>query len=126
MTVGSVAYNLEKFISLDTSVAHKLIDGGYSLSVAKNLESFTGLDADIAHKLIDTGYELQVLQHTHVFSESASEIVLGCIHNIKQSADVAGAVLEHLSDYGMDAAAQSIVLWACTSQLLDCAKSCSA
>ena len=114
----SVAKNLESFTGLDVSIARKLIDDGYGREVARHLESFTGLDADIAHKLIDTGYELQVLQHTHVFSESASEIVLGCIHNIKQSADVAGAVLEHLSDYGMDAAAQSIVLWACTSHYL--------
>ena len=114
----SVAKNLESFTGLDVSIARKLIDDGYGREVARHLESFTGLDAEIAHKLIDTGYELQVLQHTHVFSESASEIVLGCIHNIKQSADVAGAVLEHLSDYGMDAAAQSIVLWACTSHYL--------
>ena len=114
----SVAKNLESFTGLDVSIARKLIDDGYGREVARHLESFTGLDADIAHKLIDTGYELQVLQHTHVFSESASEIVLGCIHNIKQSADVAGAVLKHLSDYGMDAAAQSIVLWACTSHYL--------
>ena len=55
------------------------------------------------------------MQCAHVFGESTSEIVLGCIDKIKLDADVADAVLEHLSDYGMDAAAQCTVLWACAN-----------
>lgn len=112
----SVADNLNKFTGLDhNEIAHKLIDAGYGRAVACNLNKFTGLDAGVAHKLIDAGYVLQVLQHTHSFGESASEIVFSRVDRIKQSADVADAVLEHLSDYGMDAAAQSTVLWACAS-----------
>ena len=138
-----IAHNLDKFTGLDASVAHKLIDAGdggevvrylYKFTglnhseiahqlidagdggeVVRNLDNFTGLDASVAHKLIDAGYELQVLQCAHVFGESTSEIVLGCIDKIKLDADVADAVLEHLSDYGMDAAAQCTVLWACAN-----------
>lgn len=55
------------------------------------------------------------MQCAHVFGESTSEIVLGCIDKIKLDADVADAVLEHLSDYGMDTAAQCTVLWACAN-----------
>ena len=110
-----IAHNLDKFTGLDASVAHKLIDAGDGGEVVRNLDNFTGLDASVAHKLIDAGYELQVLQCAHVFGESTSEIVLGCIDKIKLDADVADAVLEHLSDYGMDAAAQCTVLWACAN-----------
>ena len=110
-----IAHNLDKFTGLDASVAHKLIDAGDGGEVVGNLDNFTGLDASVAHKLIDAGYELQVLQCAHVFGESTSEIVLGCIDKIKLDADVADAVLEHLSDYGMDTAAQCTVLWACAN-----------
>ena len=138
-----IAHNLDKFTGLDASVAHKLVDAGDGGEVVRylykftglnhseiahqlidagdggevvgNLDNFTGLDASVAHKLIDAGYELQVLQCAHVFGESTSEIVLGCIDKIKLDADVADAVLEHLSDYGMDAAAQCTVLWACAN-----------
>ena len=110
-----IAHNLDKFTGLDASVAHKLVDAGDGGEVVGNLDNFTGLDASVAHKLIDAGYELQVLQCAHVFGESTSEIVLGCIDKIKLDADVADAVLEHLSDYGMDAAAQCTVLWACAN-----------
>ena len=91
-----VVRNLDKFTGLDTSVAHKLIDAGSGWLVVRNLDKFTGLDTNVAHKLIDAGYELQVLQCAHVFGESTSEIVLGCIDKIKLDADVADAVLEHL------------------------------
>ena len=138
-----IAHNLDKFTGLDASVAHKLVDAGDGGEVVRylykftglnhseiahqlidagdggevvgNLDNFTGLDASVAHKLIDAGYELQVLQCAHVFGESTSEIVLGCIDKIKLDADVADAVLEHLSDYGMDTAAQCTVLWACAN-----------
>ena len=110
-----IAHNLDKFTGLDASVAHKLVDAGDGGEVVGNLDNFTGLDASVAHKLIDAGYELQVLQCAHVFGESTSEIVLGCIDKIKLDADVADAVLEHLSDYGMDTAAQCTVLWACAN-----------
>ena len=138
-----IAHNLDKFTGLDASVAHKLIDAGDGGEVVRylykftglnhseiahqlidagdggevvgNLDNFTGLDASVAHKLIDAGYELQVLQCAHIFGESTSEIVLGCIDKIKLDADVADAVLEHLSDYGMDTAAQCTVLWACAN-----------
>ena len=111
-----VARYLDNFTGLNHSeIAHQLIDAGDGGEVVRNLDSFTGLDASVAHKLIDAGYELQVLQCAHVFGESTSEIVLGCIDKIKLDADVADAVLEHLSDYGMDAAAQCTVLWACAN-----------
>ena len=113
---GEVARYLDKFTGLDyNEIAHKLIDAGSGWLIAHNLDKFTGLDASVAHKLIDAGYELQVLQCAHVFGESTSEIVLGCIDKIKLDADVADAVLEHLSDYGMDTAAQCTVLWACAN-----------
>ena len=113
---GAVVRNLNKFTGLNHSeIAHQLIDTGNGGEVVGNLDNFTGLDASVAHKLIDAGYELQVLQCAHVFGESTSEIVLGCIDKIKLDADVADAVLEHLSDYGMDAAAQCTVLWACAN-----------
>ena len=113
---GEVVRYLDKFTGLDhNEIAHKLIDAGSGWLIAHNLDKFTGLDASVAHKLIDAGYELQVLQCAHVFGESTSEIVLGCIDKIKLDADVADAVLEHLSDYGMDAAAQCTVLWACAN-----------
>ena len=111
-----VAEYLDNFTGLNHSeIAHQLIDAGKGEAVVRNLDNFTGLDASVAHKLIDAGYELQVLQCAHVFGESTSEIVLGCIDKIKLDADVADAVLEHLSDYGMDAAAQCTVLWACAN-----------
>ena len=113
---GEVVRYLYKFTGLNHSeIAHQLIDAGDGGEVVRNLDNFTGLDASVAHKLIDAGYELQVLQCAHVFGESTSEIVLGCIDKIKLDADVADAVLEHLSDYGMDAAAQCTVLWACAN-----------
>ena len=112
---GAVVRYLDNFTGLDASVAHKLIDTGNGGAVVRNLNNFTGLDASVAHKLIDAGYELQVLQCAHIFGESTSEIVLGCIDKIKLDADVADAVLEHLSDYGMDTAAQCTVLWACAN-----------
>ena len=111
-----VARRLDNFTGLNHSeIAHQLIDAGDGGEVVRYLDNFTGLDASVAHKLIDAGYELQVLQCAHVFGESTSEIVLGCIDKIKLDADVADAVLEHLSDYGMDAAAQCTVLWACAN-----------
>ena len=113
---GEVVVYLDKFTGLNHSeIAHQLIDAGDGGEVVRYLDNFTGLDASVAHKLIDAGYELQVLQCAHVFGESTSEIVLGCIDKIKLDADVADAVLEHLSDYGMDAAAQCTVLWACAN-----------
>ena len=113
---GEVVRYLDKFTGLNHSeIAHQLIDAGDGGEVVGNLDNFTGLDASVAHKLIDAGYELQVLQCAHVFGESTSEIVLGCIDKIKLDADVADAVLEHLSDYGMDTAAQCTVLWACAN-----------
>ena len=113
---GEVARYLDKFTGLNHSeIAHQLIDTGNGGVLVRYLDNFTGLDASVAHKLIDAGYELQVLQCAHVFGESTSEIVLGCIDKIKLDADVADAVLEHLSDYGMDAAAQCTVLWACAN-----------
>lgn len=113
---GYVVRYLYKFTGLNHSeIAHQLIDAGDGGEVVGNLDNFTGLDASVAHKLIDAGYELQVLQCAHVFGESTSEIVLGCIDKIKLDADVADAVLEHLSDYGMDTAAQCTVLWACAN-----------
>ena len=113
---GYVAGYLNNFTGLNHSeIAHQLIDAGDGGEVVGNLDNFTGLDASVAHKLIDAGYELQVLQCAHVFGESTSEIVLGCIDKIKLDADVADAVLEHLSDYGMDTAAQCTVLWACAN-----------
>lgn len=112
---GTVAAGLNNFTGLYASVAHKLINAGDGWAVADNLESFLSLDARVARELINAGYELQVLQYAYVFGESTSEIVLGCIDKIKLSNDLADAVLEHLSDYGMDAAAQSIVLRACAN-----------
>lgn len=93
--------------------ARKLIDAGKDWLVANNLDRFTGLDVDIAYKLIDSGCESQVLKFVHVFGESALDIVLVCVNKIELSADLADNVLEHLSDYGMDAAMKSIILWAC-------------
>mgnify|MGYP000450269590 CR=1 FL=1 len=93
--------------------ARKLIDAGKDWLVANNLDRFTGLDVDIAYKLINSGYESQVLKFVHVFGESALDIVLVCVNKIELSADLADNVLEHLSDYGMDVAMKSIILWAC-------------
>ena len=93
--------------------ARKLIDAGRDWLVADNLDRFTGLDVDIAYKLINSGYESQVLKFIHVFGESALYIVLVCMDKIESSVDLADAVLEHLSDYSMDAAMKSIILRAC-------------
>lgn len=93
--------------------ARKLIDAGEGWLVANNLDRFTGLDVDIAYKLIDSGCESQVLKFVHVFGESVLDIVLVCMDKIESSVDLANTVLEHLSDYSMDAAMKSIILWAC-------------
>ncbi len=113
---GYVAKYLNHFTGLNhNEIAHQLINAGHDWSVAEHLNHFTGLDARVAHKLINAGLQLQVLQHVHVFGESVSEIVLCCIDKIKLDAAVANAVLERLSDCGMDAAARCAVLWACAN-----------
>ena len=112
----AVARRIANFTGLDhNEIAHKLIDAGKGRQVAGNLKNFTGLDVGVASELLNNGYVMDVLQSVHAFGESASEIVIGQISEIKKDVDLADAVLEHLLDYGMNTDVQSTVLWACAN-----------
>ena len=112
----AVAYNLNRFTGLDhNDIATRLIDAGQGYAVARNLNSFTGLDRAILTRLVSDGHALPVLQHPNAFSVSLSEILHGMTNDIKDSSDIADAVVENILSYHLSETDLYDVLQACTA-----------